>query len=128
VQLKLRFVTDFLGAPVARAALSPRLLFACSVRSRIGPRFAFVKARGAAAGLAPATLLKSTDEVIHMYLACSCTMQHSTAVPGRLLCTHVRAIMFTRWRPAWSWTSMIWPCIMSIWQVTQTRRHCIWVT
>lgn len=62
VQLKLRFATDFLGSKPARTALSPRLLFHSSVPNRIGPRFAFVKARGVAAGLAPATLLKGTDE------------------------------------------------------------------
>ena len=75
VQLKLRFVTEVLGAPVGRAVLSPRLLLQSSVANRIGPRFAFVKARGAArsslkpgrplrhaATLAPSTLLKDTDK------------------------------------------------------------------
>ena len=75
VRLKLRFVTEVLGAPVGRAVLSPRALLQASVTDRIGPRFAFVKARGAvrnnlnprkmlphAAKLAPSTLLKSCDE------------------------------------------------------------------
>ena len=75
VQLKLRFVTEVLGAPAGRAALSPRMLLQASVANRIGPRFAFVKARGDARGasklgkplqhaakLAPSTLLKDSDE------------------------------------------------------------------
>lgn len=63
VQTKLRFATELLEGQPERLALSPRLLFCSSLPDRIGPRFAFVKAHGMAAGLAPATLLKSTDEV-----------------------------------------------------------------
>ncbi|KAK9844206.1 hypothetical protein WJX81_007996 [Elliptochloris bilobata] len=83
VQLKLRFLTDFLGERPARAALSSRLLFHSSVPNRIGPRFAFVKSRGAAralknpsrarpsaAELAPSTLLKSTDQVFCQTVGC----------------------------------------------------------